>query len=75
MNHPFTIRMSGHFSNRVRNEVGKNTDDQVKRAIQLAWYRSPTAEEQKTFTEFVQKHDLESLCRVLINSNEFLYVD
>ncbi|MDA7904822.1 DUF1553 domain-containing protein [Rhodopirellula sp.] len=75
MNHPFTIRMSGHFSNRVRNEVGKNTADQVKRAIQLAWYRSPTAEEQKTFSEFVQKHDLESLCRVLINSNEFLYVD
>jgi len=75
MNHPFTIRMAGHFSDRVRSEAGKSPVDQVKRAIQLAWFRRPTAGEQKRLTEFVNEHDLESLCRVLINSNEFLYVD
>jgi len=75
MNHPFTIRMSSHFSNRVRSEAGQRPAEQVKRAIQLAWFRLPTSEEQKKFTDFVHEHDLESLCRVLINSNEFLYVD
>ncbi len=75
LNHPFTIRMSGHFANRVRNEMGQHAPDQVTRAVQLAWFRSPTLEERETFTTFVKEHGLEALCRALINSNEFLYVD
>lgn len=75
LNHPFTIRMSGHFAHRVRNEVGQHPIDQVTRAVQLAWFRLPTLEEREIFTTFVKEHDLEALCRALINSNEFLYVD
>jgi mono/diheme cytochrome c family protein len=75
LNHPFTIRMSGHFAHRVRNEMGQDLTDQVTRAVQLAWFRLPTLEERETFTTFVKEHDLEALCRALINSNEFLYVD
>jgi hypothetical protein len=75
MNHPFAIRMAGHYANRVRADAGPNPERQVQRAIELAWYRSPTPDEQKRLTDFVRDHDLSSLCRVLINSNEFLYVD
>jgi hypothetical protein len=67
--------MAGHYANRVRADAGPNPERQVQRAIELAWYRSPTPDEQKRLTDFVRDHDLSSLCRVLINSNEFLYVD
>jgi|694.fasta_scaffold53274_2 hypothetical protein len=59
-----------HFSG----ELGKQltTPEEAVRRVLL---REPTAEEKTNFTTFAQKNGLAALCRVLLNSNEFLFVD
>jgi hypothetical protein len=59
-----------HFSG----ELGKQltTPEEAVRRVLL---REPNAEEKTNFTTFAQKNGLAALCRVLLNSNEFLFVD
>jgi hypothetical protein len=59
-----------HFSG----ELGKQltTPDEAVRRVLL---REPTAEELRDVTAYAQKNGLAALCRVLLNSNEFLFVD
>jgi hypothetical protein len=75
MNHSFVLRMADHFAERIVREAGEDTDARIDRALQIAWCRRPTATESETFVRFTEKHGLPALCRVLFNSNEFLYVD
>ena len=37
--------------------------------------REPTADELRDFTAYAQQNGLAALCRVLLNSNEFLFVN
>ena len=39
------------------------------------WRRPPTAKEQAQANEFLRRHRLVDWCRVLLNLNEFVYVD
>jgi hypothetical protein len=48
---------------------------QVALACQRAWGRPPTADEQVEFARYVGRHGLANFCRLLFNSNEFLFVD
>jgi hypothetical protein len=48
---------------------------QVELACERVWGRPPTAAERSEFVAFVRRHGLANLCRVLFNSNEFLFVD
>jgi hypothetical protein len=75
MNNSFLLRMSDHFGARVAAEAGAKTGDQVRRAYELAYGRAPTPVEAARVEPFVEKHGLPALCRVLLNSNEFLYCD
>jgi hypothetical protein len=52
-----------------------NRDRQIALACERVWGRSPTVEETKAFVAYAAKHGLPNLCRVLFNSNEFLFVD
>jgi len=56
----------------------KHSPDRAKQidfACRLAWSRSPTADEAKLFSAYADKHGLPNLCRVLFNTNEFLFAD
>ena len=75
MNHSFVLRMADHFAQRVVGDAGGDLSNQVKRAAEIAWCRRPTDAESESMIRFAEQHDLPSLCRVLLNSNEFLYVD
>ena len=44
-------------------------------AGRLGLLREPTADELPGFTAYAQKNRLAALCHVLINSNEFLFVN
>jgi hypothetical protein len=46
----------------------------VKRAFQLALAREPTAEEL-TRLDYAKREGLENTCRVILNLNEFSFVD
>jgi hypothetical protein len=48
---------------------------QIAFACRLVWGRPPTADEAKAFAAYADKHGLANLCRVLFNTNEFLFAD
>jgi hypothetical protein len=67
-----------HFAERVAREAGPKPSEQIQRAFQLALARPPTAEELKEARDFLaaaDKEGLGGLCRILFNTNEFVYVD
>lgn len=47
----------------------------VRRAVELILLREPRDEESREFVSFAEKRGLPALCRVLFNSNEFLFVN
>ena len=59
-----------HFSAQIA-DAAKTSDEAVRRLLM----REPTEDERREFAAFVQRHGLAALCRVLMNSNEFLFVD
>ncbi len=66
---------SQHFAARLRQEAGDNRRSQIVRAFELAFARGPSGEELKRYDEFARREGLVSVCRVLLNANEFVYVD
>jgi hypothetical protein len=48
---------------------------QIEFACRLVWGRAPSADEAKLFVTYADKHGLANLCRVLFNTNEFLFAD
>jgi hypothetical protein len=44
-------------------------------AYRLAFGRPPTVEERAAMIAYVQRYGLANGCRVLLNANEFLFVD
>ena len=50
-------------------------EDQAKECVRRIWLRDPNRQELADFSNFVRQHSLAELCRVLLNSNEFLFVN
>ena len=73
-NSPFVIRQSNFFSERVIDEAGDQVERQVDRAFLIALSRAPTGEERGRMIEFVEQEGLPQLCRVLLNTSEFIYI-
>ena len=59
-----------HFSDGLGKQIKTPTE-----AVSRIFLREPTANEAATFTAFAKQHGLAALCRLLINSNEFLFVN
>ena len=49
--------------------------DQVRAAVRRTWLRDPTASEAEALTSLAERHGLAAVCRLLLNSNEFLFVE
>ena len=47
----------------------------VDRAVRLILCRPPTEAESRDLSEYAKKHGLANVCRLLLNSNEFLFVN
>ncbi|MEX0726002.1 MAG: DUF1549 domain-containing protein [Planctomycetaceae bacterium] len=75
LNNSMILRMSHKWAERIKRDAGDDLTAQIDRAYQLAYQREPSQEELSGLHEFVTHHGLAALCRVLFNSNEFLYVD
>jgi hypothetical protein len=74
LNDPFMLDQAERFARRVKLEFGTKRAEQVKRAFLLALGREPTATESKASEKLVSDHGLVLLCRVLFNTNEFVFV-
>ena len=75
LNNSFTLRMADEMAKRLERERPNGVQEQVERAFSLAYGRNPTADEWNASTAFVAAHGLPAFCRVLLNSNGFLYVN
>jgi hypothetical protein len=71
MNGDLVNEEAAHLAERVATEAGADARTRIARAFEIVLNRAPEAEETAKFQAF----PLVSVCRVLLNSNEFLYVD
>ena len=74
LNDPFIIRQAEHFAGRLRQSRG-GLAEQIEEGYLLAVGRRPRPEELRTLTAYGEKHGLENVCRLILNSNEFMFVD
>lgn len=73
-NSPFVIERANQFAARVKLECPDDLAAQIERAFQLALQRKPNSAEMEAAREVGRTHGLETLCRVLFNTNEFLFI-
>jgi hypothetical protein len=74
LNNGLTVAMAEHFANRIRSEA-TGLEAEVQRAVALALGRPPYPEEIQTLMPYAREHGLANLCRLLMNLNEFHFVD
>ena len=85
LNSKFTVDQSRHFAARLRQEIGEDPAAQVRRALFLTTQRRPRTDEVQKNVQFMQtmqtqygmsqEDALKALCLMLINLNEFCYLD
>jgi hypothetical protein len=75
LNNGFMVAQASHFADRVRREAGNEPLAQVDLSVRLALGRLPTADERAALADFLRAEGLANVCRVLINLNEFAFVD
>jgi cyclophilin family peptidyl-prolyl cis-trans isomerase/cytochrome c553 len=75
MNDPFVVSQSRRFADRVRAAAEDTDAARVRQAFRLAIGRSPDAVEGERSVRFLRDHSLAEFCQVLLQSNEFAYVD
>ncbi len=73
-NSAFLTRHAQLFAERVQKSA-PDLDAQIKIACKLALGRAPTPAEQTEFATYAQQHGLANLCRVILNSNEFVFLN
>jgi mono/diheme cytochrome c family protein len=73
MNGDLTNEESGYLAKRVVAEAGEDRATQIRHLYEIVLSRPPNDQELKTFVAF--QGTLGSICRVLLNSNEFVYPD
>jgi len=73
-NNDFVLHCSQQMATSLQSKE-HSPESRIRQAVLLVWCREPTSEELSDFSEFVSHHGLAAFCRLLLNSNEFLFVD
>jgi len=79
---------AGLLAKRIGAEAGKRPEDQVRTLFELVLCRPPSAEEQTMLVRYLAEHPratqhdaagvpiaLQSLCLIILNTNEFVYMN
>jgi hypothetical protein len=75
LNSSLTVEASRALASRIKREAGDDLAKQVEHVFAVALQRAPDKDEQRACAELVRQRSLPELCRVLLNLNEFIYVD
>lgn len=81
LNDGIVLGFAKDFAARVTKESGNDPEKVVDRAFVVAFGHVPTSEERQAMIDFMKNHKgtfaeaATDLCHVLLNLNEFLYVD
>lgn len=73
LNNPFVLHQSLATAERLSRE-DPSLDQQIHRLIQMAYQRDTKDQELEQLRAYATKHGLASLCRIIFNSNEFLFI-
>lgn len=73
LNGPLTLQQSTRFAERLELELPNDRSAQVRGAFEAALSRRPDEFEQAWGERLVEQSGLRTLCRALLNCNEFLY--
>jgi hypothetical protein len=74
LNNKFMVRMSEHLAARAAKE-SSDIPAQIGAVYRFALGREPTSKERAALAEYAKKHGLANACRVILNSNEFMFVN
>ena len=74
LNSGLSLTMSRQFAARVRSERD-TLREQIDLALRLAVGRPGELEDLDALVRYAEQHGLEQTCRVVLNLNEFLFVD
>ena len=74
LNNKLVLSMSGHMAKRIE-AASPDERQRVVLAFRLATGRSPTADEVEALSDYARQHGLIQTCRVILNLNEFAFVD
>jgi hypothetical protein len=74
LNNPFTTRQAEHFAARLRT-IAADTVGQIVAGYLLALGRAPRDQEREALVAYAEHFGLANACRVIFNSNEFIFVD
>jgi mono/diheme cytochrome c family protein len=73
LNNPLVITMATHFADRLK--PAGPLPQQVSQAFLIALQRQPTPEELAALVPLAETHGLPNLTRLLLNLNEFTFID
>jgi hypothetical protein len=76
-NHDFSIRQAEHWARALEArgmETGGGGGIPWDEAVLWVWGRPPTPSERESLARYAQQHGLANACRLLFNSNEFLFL-
>ena len=71
LNNPLVLKQAEHLAARVKQAGG----DPVEVAFRFTLQRQPDQREHQTLTAYLAREGMVNFCRLLLNLNEFLFVD
>ena len=74
LNNPLMVRQCEHLAVRLES-ASPYLSGRISLLYRLALGREPTARESEAISAYAAKHGLANACRVLLNSNEFMFVN
>lgn len=74
LNNRFVLHHARHLAGRMQ-AAAPTLPEQIRFGVQWTWLREPTGSEQAAFAALAEQHGLPAVARLLLNSNEFLFVD
>jgi hypothetical protein len=74
LNNQLMIAMAKHFGGRV-SSLAADPPAQIDAAFRIALQRPPTAGERDALVAYTHQHGLTNACRLVLNLNEFVFVD
>ncbi len=74
LNNNLAVAMAKHFAARVE-KLAPDDAGRVTAAVRLAFGRAPSPKELDALVAYAKEHGLANACRVILNLNEFVFVD
>jgi Protein of unknown function (DUF1553)/Protein of unknown function (DUF1549)/Planctomycete cytochrome C len=73
LNNKFMVRQCEHLAELLKREAS-DPKEQIRRLYELALLREPKAQEVELLANHANRFGMASVCRIVLNSNEFVFV-